>query len=341
LTTSLVYTILWQRLEEGGRGNTVAVAKEKLIEMYRTMVRIRTFEERVQKEFAAGRIGGFVHLYAGEEAVATGVCANLRLDDYVTSTHRGHGHVIAKGGKTDLMMAELYGKKTGYNKGKGGSMHIANVDSGMLGANAIVGAGIPIAGGAALSAKMRGTDQVCICFFGDGATNTTRFHEGINLASIWKLPVVYICENNAYAETTPITYAVNIPNIVDRATAYGIPGKTVDGNDVLAVYEAVGEAVAQARSGEGPTFIVCQTYRRHGHFEGDMQTYKAKEEVEEWMKKDPIPRFRKKLIEMGVLTEKEVDKIHREVEEEIEKSVKFAEESPYPDPEETLDDVYA
>ena len=319
----------------------MTVEKEKLIEMYRTMVRIRTFEERVQKEFAAGHIGGFVHLYAGEEAVAAGACVNLRLDDYVTSTHRGHGHVIAKGGKTDLMMAELYGKKNGYNKGKGGSMHIANVDSGMLGADAIVGSGIPIAGGAALSAKMRGTDQLCLCFFGDGATNTTRFHEGINLASIWKLPVVYICENNVYAETTPITYAVNIPNIADRAVAYGIPGKTVDGNDVLAVYEAVGEAVAQARRGEGPSLIVCQTYRWHGHFEGDMQTYKTKEEVEEWMKKDPIPRFRKKLIEMQALTEREADEIHREMEEEIEKAVKFAEESPFPDPEETLEDVYA
>ena len=319
----------------------MAIEKEKLINMYKVMLRIRTFEERVFKEFAAGHIGGFVHLYAGEEAVATGACANLRLDDYVTSTHRGHGHVIAKGGKTDLMMAELYGKKTGYNKGKGGSMHIANVDSGMLGANGIVGAGIPIAGGAALSAKMRGTDQVCLCFFGDGATNTTRFHEGLNLASIWKLPVVYICENNLYAESTPISYAANISNIADRAAAYGIPGKTVDGNDVLAVYEVVGEAVARARRGEGPTFIVCQTYRWHGHFEGDMQTYKTKEEVEEWMKRDPIPRFRKKLIEMRVLTEKEADKISQEMEEEIEKAVKFAEESPLPDPEEALEDVYA
>ena len=319
----------------------MAIEKEKLINMYKVMLRIRTFEERVFKEFAAGHIGGFVHLYAGEEAVATGACANLRLDDYVTSTHRGHGHVIAKGGKTDLMMAELYGKKTGYNKGKGGSMHIANVDSGMLGANGIVGAGIPIAGGAALSAKMRGTDQVCLCFFGDGATNTTRFHEGLNLASIWKLPVVYICENNLYAETTPISYAVNIPNLVDRAAAYGMPGKTVDGNDVLAVYETVGEAVARARRGEGPTFIVCQTYRWHGHFEGDPDTYKPQEEREEWMKKDPIPRFRRKLIERRVLIEKQADEINREMEREIEKAVKFAEESPLPEPEETLEDVYA
>jgi len=319
----------------------MAVEKEKLIDMYRVMLRIRAFEERVKREFAAGHIGGFVHLYTGEEATATGACANLRPDDYITSTHRGHGHVIAKGGKTDLMMAELFGKRTGYNKGKGGSMHIADVESGILGAIAIVAGGIPIAGGAALSAQMRGTDQVAICFLGDGATNNTRFHEGVNLASIWRLPVVYVIENNLYAESTPISYAVNIPNIAARAAAYGIPGETVDGNDVLAVYEAVGEAVAKARKGEGPTLVECKTYRWHGHFEGDMQTYRTKEEIEEWKKKDPIPRFSKKLIEMGVLTQKDADKIEQEILKEIDKAVKFAEESPLPKPEETLEDVYA
>jgi len=319
----------------------MAVEKEKLMDMYTRMVRIRTFEERVKKEFAAGNIGGFVHLYTGEEATATGACANLRPDDYITSTHRGHGHVIAKGGKTDLMMAELYGKRTGYNKGKGGSMHIADVEIGILGANGIVGAGIPIAGGAALSAQMRETGQVTICFLGDGATNTTRFHEGVNLASIWRLPVVYVIENNLYAESTPISYAANIPNIAARAAAYGIPGKTVDGNDVLAVYEAVGEAVARARKGEGPTLVECKTYRWHGHYEGDTQTYRTKEEIEEWKKKDPIPRFGKKLIEMGVLTQKDADKIEQEISKEIDKAVKFAEESPLPKPEETLEDVYA
>jgi len=317
------------------------IEKEKLIDMLKTMIRIRRFEERVVEKFAAGEILGFVHSYIGQEAVATGACANLRPDDYITSTHRGHGHLIAKGGKTDRMMAELYGKKTGYCKGKGGSMHIADMDIGILGANGIVGAGIPIAGGAALSAQMRGTDQVAICFFGDGACNTTRFHEGINLASIWKLPVVYVIENNMYAEKTPISYACNIPNLADRAGAYGIPGKTVDGNDVLAVYEAVGEGIARARRGEGPTLIECKTYRWRGHFEGDMQAYKPKEEVEEWMKKDPIPGFRKKLVETGVLTEKEFDEIDQEINEEIEKAVKFAEESPLPAPEETLEDVYA
>ena len=318
----------------------MASEKEKSIDMYRTMVRIRTFEERVLKEFAVGNIPGFVHLYSGEEAVATGACTSLRPDDYITSTHRGHGHLIAKGGKTDRMIAELFGKKTGYCKGKGGSMHIADVEIGILGANGIVGAGITIAGGVALATKMKGTDQVTLCFFGDGATNTTRFHEGINLSSIWNLPVVYIIENNLYAESTCISDTCRLANLADRACAYGIPGKTVDGNDVLAVYEAVGEAVARARKGKGPTLVECKTYRVHGHEEGDMQTYKTKEEVEEWLKKDPIPRFRKKLVEMGVSTEKDTDRIDLEIGEEIEKAVKFAKESPFPEPEEALEDGY-
>jgi TPP-dependent pyruvate/acetoin dehydrogenase alpha subunit len=319
----------------------MAVARDKLIEMYRVMVRIRSFEDRVAKEFAAGHILGAAHLYAGEEAVATGACANLRPSDYITSTHRGHGHLIAKGGKTDRMMAELYGKKTGYNKGKGGSMHLADMTIGILGANAIVGAGIPIAAGAALSAKMRGTDQVVIGFMGDGATNTSRFHEGLNLAACWELPVVYIIENNMYAESTPLSAACRLVNLSERARAYGMPGKTVDGNDVLAVYEAVGEAVARARKGQGPSLIEGKTYRYRGHFEGDPQAYKTREETEEWLKKDPILRFRKKLIEMEVLTEADADKIAREMKEEIDRAVKFAEESPYPAPEEALEDVYA
>jgi pyruvate dehydrogenase E1 component alpha subunit len=321
--------------------DSMAIAREKLIEMYRVMVRIRSFEERVIKEFAAGKIPGAAHLYAGEEAVATGACANLRPDDYIASTHRGHGHLIAKGGKTDRMMAELFGKKTGYNKGKGGSMHLADMSIGILGANAIVGAGIPIAAGAALSAKMRGTDQVVIGFMGDGATNTSRFHEGLNLAACWALPVVYIIENNMYAESTSLSAACKLVNLSERAKAYGMPGKTVDGNDVLAVYEAVGEAVARARKGEGPSLIEGKTYRYRGHFEGDPQAYKTKEEAEEWLKKDPIPRFKSKLIEMGVLTEADAAEIAQEMKEEIEKAVKFAEESPYPAPEEALEDVYA
>ncbi len=319
----------------------MAIEKEKLIDMYRVMVRIRAFEERAYKDFTGGRIPGVLHLYTGEEAVATGACANLRPDDYITSTHRGHGHVIAKGAKTDRMMAELHGKKTGYCKGRGGSMHIADTDIGILGANGIVGGGIPIAGGAALSAQKRGTDQVCLCFFGDGASNTTRFHEGINLASIWKLPVVYVIENNLYGESTHVSYAMNIPNVADRACAYGIPGKIVDGNDVLAVYETVGEAVARARKGEGPTIVECKTYRWHGHYIGDPETYKPKEEVEEWKKKDPIPRFQKYLIENKILSEEGTNKIDLEMNEEIDQAVKFADESPFPEPEETLEDVYA
>jgi len=319
----------------------VAIEKEKLIDMYRRMVRIRTFEERVAKEFAAGNIPGFVHLYSGEEATATGACANLRPDDYITSTHRGHGHLIAKGGKTDRMMAELFAKKTGYNKGKGGSMHIADMDIGILGANGIVAGGIPIAGGAALSAQMRETDQVVICFLGDGATNNSRFHEAVNLASIWSLPVVYVIENNLYAESTSIRDACKLVNMADRAGAYGIPGVTVDGNDVMAVYEAVGEAVARARKGEGPTLVECKTWRWYGHFEGDMQTYRTQKDVDDWTKKDPIPRFRKKLVEMGTMTDKDADKIVQEIEKEIEEAVKFAVESPFPAVEETLEDVYA
>ena len=319
----------------------MTIEKEKLIDMYRVMVRIRTFEERAYKDFTGGRIPGILHLYTGEEAVATGACANLRPDDYITSTHRGHGHVIAKGAKTDRMMAELHGKKTGYCRGRGGSMHIADTDIGILGANGIVGGGITIAGGAALSAQKRGTDQVCLCFFGDGASNTTRFHEGVNLASIWKLPVVYIIENNLYGETTHVSSVMNVPNVADRACAYGIPGKIVDGNDVLAVYEAVGEAVARARKGEGPTIIECKTYRWHGHYIGDPETYKPKEEAEEWKKKDPIPRFRKYLIENKVLSEEGTNKIDQEINEEIDKAVKFADESPLPEPEETLEGVYA
>jgi pyruvate dehydrogenase E1 component alpha subunit len=320
----------------------MAIENEKLVEMYWTMVRIRTFEESVAKEFEKGNIPGFVHLYSGEEAVATGACANLRPDDYITSTHRGHGHLIAKGGKTDRMMAELHGKKTGYNKGKGGSMHIYDMDIGILGANGIVGGGISIAAGAALSAQMRGTDQVSVCFFGDGANNRGTFHEGINLAACWNLPVVYVLENNMYAIDTGIVESCKVANLSERAKGYGIPSQTVDGNDVLAVYEAVGKAVARARKGQGPTLIECKTYRYHGHAQGAPQAYyRTKEEVEEWMKKDPIPRYRKVLVDKGILTEKDAGKIDQTIAEEIEKAVDFAKKSPYPAPEETLADVYA
>ncbi len=314
--------------------------KSKLMFMYETIVRIRTFETKVHKEFARGNIGGHIHLSIGQEAVSVGTCTNLRKEDYITSTHRGHGDIIAKGGRTDKMMAELCGKKTGYSKGKGGSMHIAVPELGILGSNGIVGAGITIANGAALSAVMRGTDQVCACFFGDGACNTTRFHEGMNLASIWKLPVIFVIENNMYAETTPITYSANIKNLADRASAYGIPGKVADGNDILAVYNVANDAVGRARNGDGPTLIECKTYRKYGHFEGDPQEYKSKEEIKKWEEKDPIRLFLDKLIEDKTACIAELKKIDKQIEQEIENAFKYAVDSPYPDTNEVFEDVW-
>jgi len=298
----------------------MAIEKEKLNWMFRTMVRIRRFEERVVREFADGNIPGSVHVYIGEEAVATGAIAHLKKEDYIMSTHRGHGHLIAKGGEPNKMMAEMFAKKTGYCLGKGGSMHIASLDIGILGAAGIVGSGIPIATGAGLSAKMRGTDQVTICFFGDGASNTGRFHEGINLASVWSLPVVFICENNLWAVSVPTTTSLNVANVADRAAGYGIPGVVVDGMDVLAVYEAAGEAVARARNGQGPTLIEAKTYRYRGHFEGDSGTYRPQEEIDRWMKKDPIAQYRKKLLEMKVLTKKQAEDIDKEAIAEMEEA---------------------
>ena len=319
----------------------MTIAKEKLMDMYQTMVRIRRFEERAVREFAEGNILGSVHSYIGEEAVAVGAIAHLRTDDYILSTHRGHGHLIAKGGETDRMMAELFAKKTGYNQGKGGSMHIANVDIGILGAMGIVGSGIPIATGAALSADIRGTDQVAICFFGDGAANSGRFHEGVNLGAIWKLPVIYICENNLWAVSFSTNCSLAIRDIADRAAGYGIPGVVVDGMDVMAVYEVAGEAVARARKGKGPTLIEAKTYRYRGHWEGDADNYRPKEEVEEWLKRDPTKSFKEDLIEMKVLTEKQADEIDQEMLEEMDRAVKFAKDSPFPEPQETLDNVFA
>jgi len=315
--------------------------KEKLVEMYRKMFEIRSFEEKVFELYAQNMVPGTIHLYAGEEAVAVGVCSNLRKNDYITSTHRGHGHCIAKGADPKRIMAEILGKKTGYCKGKGGSMHIADFSVGMLGATAVVGAGIPIAVGAGLSIKLRGTDQVVACFFGEGASNQGTFHEGINLAAIWKLPVLFICENNLYAMGTRQSRVMLIKDIADRAAAYGIPGVVVDGNDVLAVYEAAGKAVERARKGEGPTLIECKTYRHKGHSRIDPAKYRPREEVEEWLRKDPIKRFKEKLLKEKLLSEVEIQGIEMEVTNEIEKAVKFAVESPYPKPEEALEDVYA
>lgn len=318
-----------------------SLTAEEMIRLYRTMCRIRAFETKVQELFAANMIPGFVHLSIGEEAVAAGVSSVLRPDDYITSTHRGHGHVLAKGAEPRRMMAELFGKKTGYCKGKGGSMHIADFSVGVLGANGVVAGGFPIAVGAGLSCKLRGTDQVVVCYFGDGASNRGPVHEAMNMASIWKLPILFVCENNQYASTTAMSYSTSVERIAIRAAGYSMPGVTVDGNDVLAVKEAAAQAVARARRGEGPTLLEALTYRWRGHFEGDPQRYRTKEEVEEAKVRDPILKLaavlrKKKLFPKGL-----EDKIQNEVQEEIEEAVRFAQESPYPEPEEALEDLYA
>ena len=315
--------------------------KKSLLEMFGTMNAIREFETKLQEFFAAGKIPGFVHLYLGEEAVATGACAALKTTDSITSTHRGHGHCLAKGGDLKRMMAEIYGRKTGYCKGKGGSMHIADFDLGILGANGIVGAGGPLACGAAFANKYKKTDQVIICFFGDAASNQGTIQESLNLASAWKLPLVFVNENNGYGISCPQCKAMAVTDIADRAAAYDMPGVVVDGNDVLAVYEAVSEAVRRARQGQGPSLIECKTYRWRGHFEGDACTYRCVEELNEWMAKDPLPRFATKLVESGVATQAELDGIVAKIKGEVEAAVAYAEASPFPEPSELLDDVYA
>lgn len=315
--------------------------KERLVEIYRKMLEIRHFEEKVFDLYGQNLVPGTIHLYAGQEAVAAGVCATLRKDDYITSTHRGHGHCIAKGAKLERIMAEILGKKTGYCKGKGGSMHIADFSVGMLGATAVVGAGIPIATGAGLSIKLRKTDQVVACFFGEGASNQGTFHEGINMASIWRLPVLFVCENNLYAMGTRQSRVMAVENVADRATAYGIPGRVVDGNDVLAVYDVAHEAVERARKGKGPTLIECKTYRHKGHSRFDPAAYRSKKEVEEWLTRDPVSTFKTKLLGMKAVTEKRAKELEESVIADVEKAVKYALESPYPEPEEALEDLYA
>ena len=315
------------------------INNDTMKQMYQKMLTIRYFEREAQNQFANGKIPGFVHLYIGEEAVGVGACAVLNEDDYITSTHRGHGHIIAKGGDVKPMMAELFGKETGYCKGKGGSMHIADATKGILGANGIVGAGHDIAVGAGVSIQYRGTDQVCICFFGDASTNQSTFHEALNLASTWKLPVVFVCENNGYGISVSQERHQNIIDISVRAQSYNMPGITIDGNDVLAVYEAVGEAVQYARDHKGPTLVECKTYRQRGHFEGDATTYRTQEELEEWIKKDPIPRMEKYLAENDVMTKEEIAKLNEAVKQEIADAVKFAEESKVAPLESVVHDV--
>src|SRR6266568_1131499 len=319
---------------------THTLDKSLLLKMYEQMLTIRRFEERAGKEFAAGRIPGFVHLYAGEEAVAVGVCTHLSDDDFITSHHRGHGHCIAKGVDVQAMVAELLGREAGACRGKGGSMHIADVHKGMLGANGIVGGGFPLAAGAGLTAKFNGRGQVAVCFFGDGAANQGTFHESLNLASIWKLPVIFVAENNGYAESTPVTYHMSCRDIADRAAGYGMPGVSVDGLNVLAVYEAAGEAIARARRGEGPSLIECKTYRYFGHFEGDAITYRTKEELASFMARDAIQALRQSLQDHDMASAEELDAIDKQVQARIDEAWRFAEAAPFPAPEETLTDVY-
>lgn len=316
------------------------VPNEDMKRMYKTLVRIRKFESRAVDLFAEGQIPGFLHSYLGEEAIATGVCANLRKTDFITSTHRGHGHIIAKGGDTKYMMAELYGRTTGYCKGKGGSMHIADRDLGILGANGIVGAGQDIAVGAGLAIRYRGTDQVAACFFGDGSTNQGTFHEALNLASVWKLPVIFVCENNHFGISMSQSKHQAIQDIADRAASYGFPGIAVDGNDVMAVYEVAKEAVDRARKGQVPTLIECKTWRWRGHFEGDPGTYKDPKEQEAWMDKEPVGRYRTFLEENGVMTSDETSAIDTMIDDEIDAAIAYASESPLPKPEDVVKDVY-
>ena len=317
------------------------IPKDKLLWIYERMQLIRVFETRVSTEFGRGKIPGFVHLYAGEEAVAVGICANLTDADNMTSTHRGHGHCVAKGVDVRGMMAELFGKATGICKGKGGSMHIADMDKGMLGANGIVGGGPPLACGSGLTAKTNGTDQVTICFFGDGASEQGTLHESLNLAAIWKLPIIFVAENNGYAESTPAHYHCSVENIADRAAAYNMPGVTIDGNDLFAVYESAHEAVARARAGQGPSLLECKTYRHYGHFEGDAQTYKIAEENEKYRTElDPIKRFKEAVRPRSLVSEDELAEIDERVRAAVDAAVKFAEDSPFPEVQETFTDVY-
>lgn len=315
--------------------------KSFLLSLYRDMVRIRAFEEHAAECFTKGMLAGNIHLSIGQEAAEAGAFAAIEPRDYFTSTHRGHGHAIARGADPKRAMAELFGKAAGYCKGKGGSMHIADRDKGILGANGIVGAGHCISTGAGLSAKIRGTDQVCVCFFGDGSTNQGTFHESLNMASIWKLPIIFVCENNHYGISMSQDRHQAIKDVADRGAAYNIPGIAVDGNDPLAVYEAAAEAVARARAGKGPTLLECKTYRQRGHFEGDPATYKPKEEQASWMEKDPLPRFAAFLVDNGVCSADEVAAIDAQVAKEVEDAIAFADAQPIPSLESAVVDVYS
>ncbi len=322
---------------------TAQITNETLLDLHRRMVRIRIFEETAGKLMEDGKIPGALHLYVGQEAVACGVMVHLNNEDWITSTHRGHGHLIAKGGEFDRMFAELYGRATGYCKGKGGSMHICAMELGMLGANGIVGGGPPIAVGAAFSNRFRKTDRVACTFFGDGASNEGAFHEAANMAGLYKLPVVFVCENNGYGEYTAQANHQAIVDVADRAAGYGMPGVVVDGMDAVAVYEAAGQAIDRARRGEGPTLLECKTYRFYDHVgvRGMGLTYRTDDEVAYWKGRDPIVMLEQRLSDQGILSKAEAKAVHEEVTNAVQAGVKFADESPMPTPDALLEDVYA
>jgi len=319
----------------------MAVDTETRIDWLRQMYTGRAFEEMAEKLYALGKIHGTMHLSMGMEASAVGTIAAVRKGDYILGTHRGHSQLVAYGADLNRMMSEFMGKANGYCRGRGGSMHIADVPGGYLGAQGIVGGNIPLAIGVGLTIRNTKSDKVCLCLFGDGASNEGAFHESLNMAAIWKLPIVFVCENNQYGMSMSIKNAMAIDKISDRASAYGMPGVTVDGNDVMAVYEAVSEAAKRARAGEGPSLVENSTYRWRGHSKSDANRYRTKEEISEWMKKDPIARFQKQLIKEGVLTAEEADKIEANSYAAIDDAVKFAEESPEPDVSTILEGVYA
>ena len=317
------------------------IGKGELLGSYRVMRTIREFEERVHLEMATGELEGFVHLYAGEEAIAAGVCAHLNDDDRISSTHRGHGHAIAKGCDVKAMMAELYGRKDGLCHGKGGSMHIADFEKGMLGANGIVGGGPPLVCGVGLSAKVRGTAQVGVSFLGDGASNQGTFLESLNLAAVWKLPCVFVVENNGYAEATSSTYHQAVDDVAKRADGFGMPGIVVDGHDFFAVHEAAGEAIRRARAGGGPSLVECKVTRFYGHFEGDQQTYRAPNEIEDARAtRDCLERFAQRVVSAGIVDPAELAAIDGEVRALIDEAVAAAKASPWPDAADLTTDVY-
>ena len=314
--------------------------RETLLEAYRVMTTIREFEERLHVEMASGEIPGFVHLYAGQEAIAAGVCAHLDDNDRITSTHRGHGHAIAKGCDVKAMMAEVYGRKTGLCHGKGGSMHIADFEKGMLGANGIVGGGPPLACGIGLSAKVRGTREVGVSFLGDGASNQGTFLESLNLAAVWKLPVIFVVENNGYGEATPATYHQAVDDVAKRADGFGMPGIVIDGRDFFAVHEVVGKAIERARSGGGPSLIECKVERYYGHFEGDAQTYRGSGEVENARARDCIEQFVTRATSARLVEQRDLEAIAQEVRALIDDAITEAKAAPWPDESDLLTDVY-